>query len=74
MIQTWLNGKNNSQAKYVTGRDQLLQINPAETDFLLGLFAPSHVEYYDEQLANNDPTLEEMVTIGVQILSKNPNG
>ncbi|XP_021960381.1 alkaline phosphatase isoform X2 [Folsomia candida] len=74
LIDEWISMKNSSRGRYVSGRDQLLTVDPAETDYLLGLFAPSHVSYYDQQLANNDPTLEEMTEVAIKILSKNPNG
>ncbi|OXA46484.1 Alkaline phosphatase [Folsomia candida] len=74
LIDEWISMKNSSRGRYVSGRDQLLTVDPAETDYLLGLFDPSHVSYYDQQLANNDPTLEEMTEAAIKILGKNPNG
>lgn len=74
LIDAWISAKKRNTASYVTTRDELLNVDTTKTDFLLGLFDPSHIAYYDLQLAQNDPSLEEMVEVAVQILSKNQNG
>lgn len=73
LIEEWVASKNDSKASYVWGRDQLLSLDD-DTEFVLGLFNPSHVAYYDLQAEQNDPSLEEMVEAAIKILSKNPNG
>lgn len=78
LIDQWISLKNatesNSRAKYIKGRNELLSLDYTETDFLMGLFAPSHLPYFDGLAGNNDPTLEEMTEVAVKILSKNPEG
>jgi alkaline phosphatase len=76
LIQRWIDGKNQTNSKYITKRSELFNIKADETDFLFGLFEPDHLLYLDEILAGNkdDPTLEEMVEKAIQILSKNEKG
>lgn len=49
-------------------------MDPSSVDYLLGLFAPSHMEYFHEQDKHDDPTLAEMTQMALQILGRNPNG
>jgi len=51
-----------------------MEVDTTQTDYLFGLFEPSHVSYLDEQAKNDDPSLEDMTKVAIQILSKNPNG
>lgn len=76
LIQTWKDLKNNGQnvANYVESKEELAAIDPSKTDYLLGLFAADHIEYYHEQEEHHDPTLTDMTEKAIQILSKNPNG
>jgi len=62
-------------ATYVTTVDQLKAI-PADTKHVLGLFAAEHLPYEVERpvLGQGVPTLAEMATSAVDVLSKNPNG
>ncbi|OXA43093.1 Membrane-bound alkaline phosphatase [Folsomia candida] len=61
-------------ARYITGRDELLELNLSEVDHLLGSFAMSELPWSDELERNNDPTMAEMVEVAIKILSKNPKG
>lgn len=75
LINIWSSLKpQGANASYVWNRANLLNIDVAKTDYLLGLFEPSHVSYLHEQGQNQDPSLEEMVTVAIEMLSKNPNG
>jgi alkaline phosphatase len=70
----WLKAEGPDSA-YVTTVDQLKAL-PADTKHVLGLFASEHLPYEVERpvLGQGVPTLAEMATTAVDILSKNPNG
>lgn len=70
----WLKAEGANSA-YVTTVDQLKAIDP-RTSHVLGLFAPEHLPYEVERpvLGQGVPTLAEMATAAVDVLSKNPNG
>ncbi len=74
LIETWKQDKFQMRHAYVEGREQLLQVDTSNVDYLLGLFAPSHMEYYHEQEKHDDPSLAEMTQVAIEILSRNPNG
>ncbi|WP_110456528.1 alkaline phosphatase [Shewanella algidipiscicola] len=64
-------------AKYVSDRDGFINLDPASTDHLLGLFNSSHMEYdYDrvETSVRGEPSLAEMTAKSIDILSKNNQG
>lgn len=64
-------------AKYVSDRDGFINLDPASTDHLLGLFNSSHMEYdYDrvETGVKGEPSLAEMTAKSIDILSKNNQG
>ena len=65
-----------SNSKYVWNKAQFDIINPATTDHLLGLFERSHLEYeYDRSLdTGGEPSLSEMTSKAIDILSKNEKG
>lgn len=67
LIQEWISDK--PDGAYARNRDELITVGN-NANFLLGLFAPSHLGYLDEQEAGNDPSLEEMVTAAVTLLSR----
>lgn len=70
----WLKAEGRGSA-YVTTVDQLKAV-PADTRHVLGLFAPEHLPYEVERptLGQGVPTLAEMATSAVDVLSKNPKG
>jgi len=72
----WLESKAsaNQSAKYITSRDELLEVDVENTDYLFGLFAPGNMAFLDKQEAENDPSLAEMTEVAIKILSKNPKG
>ncbi|WP_394200209.1 alkaline phosphatase [Shewanella waksmanii] len=62
---------------YAQDRDQLLAIDAAATDHLLGLFNSSHMDYdYDrtEDGVTGEPSLAEMTAKSIDILKKNDKG
>jgi len=70
----WLKAEG-AGSSYVTTVDQLKAL-PSDTRHVLGLFAPEHLPYEVERavLGQGVPTLAEMATSAVDMLSKNPNG
>lgn len=74
LIEQWKLQKVDKRAKYVDNLVDLLRVNTNEVDYLLGLFAPDHIEYTDNLTMNHDPTLRNMTSMAIKILSKNPNG
>uniref|UniRef100_A0A182N3F7 Alkaline phosphatase n=1 Tax=Anopheles dirus TaxID=7168 RepID=A0A182N3F7_9DIPT len=67
------------RAEYVWNRDQLMAVDTARTDYLLGLFESGHMKYNLELKDNADatrmePTLEDMTRKAIELLQKNKNG
>ena len=54
----------------VTDVTQLNNVNAAETDYLLGLFARADMSYDDKRDTNVDPSLSQMVTKAIEVCSK----
>ena len=44
-----------------------MEVDTAETDYLLGLLGEGHVEYDSERVEGRDPTLEQMVEVALQV-------
>nr|XP_018914109.1 PREDICTED: alkaline phosphatase-like [Bemisia tabaci] len=74
LITKWKEGKAGQKATYVQDRAGLMAINPAETDYLLGLFRMDHMSYYVDADHTEEPSLEEMTEKAIQILERNPEG
>lgn len=62
--------------KYVWNQTEFDSVDPQETDFLLGLFNPSHMEYEIDRADDTagEPSLAEMTEKALRILSKNEKG
>ncbi|CAH8596520.1 unnamed protein product [Dicrocoelium dendriticum] len=56
----------------IFNRTELLNVNVANTDYLLGLFSGSYMDY--DLLRTDQPSLSEMTMVAIDILSKNPKG
>lgn len=76
LINEWNNQKKNMSkiAAYVNTRDELLAIDNDKTDFLLGLFASSHMGFHADANQTVEPSLYEMTEAALKVLSKNTNG
>ncbi|CAL8129990.1 unnamed protein product [Orchesella dallaii] len=74
LIDSWLQTKNSNSAKYVWNKEQLLSVDKIRTDYLLGLFSYSDMDYVADADFNADPSLTEMTKVAIDVLSKNPNG
>lgn len=68
----------NPRSAYVWNKAQFdaVKANLSGCDRLLGLFEPSHVQYETDRAydASGEPSLSEMATTAVDVLSKNRNG
>ncbi len=64
------------KSAYVWNKKQFDEIDPQKTDHLLGLFQPSHLNYeYDRKNDRaGEPSLTEMTSKAIDILSKNKKG
>ncbi|XP_076467438.1 alkaline phosphatase, tissue-nonspecific isozyme-like isoform X2 [Babylonia areolata] len=79
LVKAWLKDKErrDATASYVWNTQQLHNVDVNNTDFLLGLFSQGHMAF---DLIRNisgkvtEPSLSEMVTKAIGILSKNPQG
>ncbi|XP_039985332.1 alkaline phosphatase-like [Xiphias gladius] len=72
LVMEWI--KNKKNAKYVWNKADFDAVNPANTDFLMGLFEPKDCRYELDRDPSMDPSLTEMMEKAIKILSKNPKG
>ena len=66
----------NPGGAYVWNRDNFAAVDPKKTTKLLGLFEPSHMQFEADRTAagNKEPSLAEMTTKAIAMLSKNQKG
>lgn len=78
LVQEWIREKEdrNKTFSYVWRKEEFDQINPQNTDFVLGLFESSHMQYEDERdnSSHGEPSLQEMTVKAIEILRKNNKG
>ncbi|XP_077512097.1 alkaline phosphatase, tissue-nonspecific isozyme-like isoform X4 [Amblyomma americanum] len=76
LINKWKELKKGRSAHYVWNRSELLAVNTRSTDYLLGLFDSDDMPYWisRSQPHSPKPNLTEMVTVAIEILSRNPAG
>ncbi len=74
LSQEWL--RKYKDSAYVWNREQFENIDVTKTRHLLGLFEPSHMKYEFDRLKNpsEEPSLAEMATKAVDLLSRNKRG
>ncbi|XP_047483489.1 alkaline phosphatase-like [Penaeus chinensis] len=74
LIQSWIDQKQVlGNASYVWHRNDLLQVDTANTDYLMGLFDWSHMAFAIDQDTSN-PSLEEMTRAAIEVLQRDDNG
>ncbi|XP_063705260.1 membrane-bound alkaline phosphatase-like [Culicoides brevitarsis] len=77
LIEEWKKSKN-SEGKFVWNRKELLEIDPKNVSYLLGLFEASHMLYnlevQEQGRQHLEPTLTEMVEKAIDVLISEPNG
>jgi alkaline phosphatase len=66
----------NPQGAYVWNSDSFNAVDPKRTTKLLGLFEPSHMQFEADRTAagHKEPSLAEMTTKAIAMLSKNRKG
>lgn len=74
LIEHWVHSKKNKNATYVTDKSGLDDLDIPDTDYLLGLFAPSHMEYNVDRDPEKQPSLAEMTEKAIKMLQKEKNG
>ncbi|XP_071805885.1 alkaline phosphatase-like [Asterias amurensis] len=76
LIDEWQASKDKTNSKYVWNLEQFKDVNPLETDNLLGLFEPSHMQFEGNRMndVGGEPSLSEMVEKTIEILQKDKEG
>ena len=74
LTQEWKTKYKNSE--YTWNKEQFDAIDVKKTDHLLGLFQPSHLQYEHDRPKDKagEPSLSEMTSKAIDILSKNKKG
>jgi len=76
LIELWKDMKRNENLNhsFVYDKQGLDNVNLQETDSLLGLFSPDHMDYEYERNRTKQPSLAHMTESAIQILQKNNQG
>ncbi|XP_064099757.1 alkaline phosphatase-like [Macrobrachium nipponense] len=78
LLDDWVHDKKARElhAEYVWNKAQFESIDARRTDYLLGLFGYSHLDFEVDRNRgpSGDPSLAEMTAKAIQILKKNPHG
>uniref|UniRef100_T1D3W2 Alkaline phosphatase n=1 Tax=Psorophora albipes TaxID=869069 RepID=T1D3W2_9DIPT len=77
LVDDWLKSKNGSAATYAWNTAQLMSANVEDLDYLLGLFADTHMSYerVRDTSTGGEPSLSDMTEKAIQVLKrKNSNG
>ncbi|XP_052748934.1 alkaline phosphatase isoform X2 [Galleria mellonella] len=78
LIEEYMKNKETQGQKYayVSNRRELQSFNANETDYLLGIFSDSHLDYEYERDKGPDgmPSISDMVVAAINVLKKNENG
>ena len=72
LIEKWL--KNHENAKFVDNAEDFRNVDPGETEFLMGLFSEHHIPYIDQRDPQIHPNLVEMTQKAIEILKNEQNG
>ncbi|XP_064642696.1 alkaline phosphatase, tissue-nonspecific isozyme-like [Lineus longissimus] len=78
LIEEWKKDKSTrgKEAKYVWNIEDFDKVDPKKTDFLMGLFEPSHMQYELDRVngGNKEPSLAELTSKAIKMLQKNDKG
>lgn len=74
LIHEWLLQKKRRPAAYVSDRKGLMNVDFNNTEYLLGLFSPDHMDFNLEAKHEEQPSLAEMTTAAIEMLSKEKRG
>ncbi len=67
MTDEWLAQKG-ERARFIMTQDELNTVDPAETDYLFGLFSANHMPYDHHRKEGRDPSISEMTEKAIQVL------
>lgn len=78
LVNEWMRDKSSRNFSYqvVQNNEELSQIDINNVDYLLGIFANSHIEmdWKRERGPKGQPSLEEMTVMALRILQKSKEG
>ncbi|XP_059614999.1 membrane-bound alkaline phosphatase-like [Phlebotomus argentipes] len=74
LIHEWMVQKKRRPSAYVSDRKGLMGVDTNSTEYLLGLFAPDHMDYNLEAQHEEQPSLAEMTVAAIEMLSKEKRG
>ncbi|XP_069992427.1 alkaline phosphatase-like [Penaeus vannamei] len=78
LLDVWVHDKKTRDlnAEYVWNKAQFESVDARHTDYLLGIFGYSHLDFEVDRNKgpSGDPSLMEMTMKAIQILRKNPHG
>ncbi|XP_038075941.1 alkaline phosphatase-like [Patiria miniata] len=72
LVDEWLASKDAQTSHFVWNLDQFNEVDPENTEYLLGLFESSHMQYEGER--TNEPSIAEMTEKAIRILQKDTDG
>lgn len=72
LIDEWTKGKPNANVLF--DKTDLQNMDIEKTDYALGLFNASHLDFNLEANRTKQPSLREMMEAAIKILQKNKNG
>lgn len=74
LIDEWKRSKSALKYQYISNKKGLHELRAKETDYVLGLFHSSHMNYNLDADHEKEPTVAEMTVAAIQILQKKENG
>lgn len=78
LTEEWVSTRSaNGSSKFVFDKTGFDEVNPDNTDYLLGLFERSHMQYEADRIATGtpkEPSLTEMTEKSIKMLDKNKSG
>ncbi|XP_022104227.1 alkaline phosphatase-like [Acanthaster planci] len=72
LIEEWQAAKDTQTSLFVWNLEEFKKVEPEKTEFLLGLFEPSHMQYEAER--KDEPSIAEMTEKAIRILQKDKDG
>lgn len=73
LTEEWLEGHSYTNSEFVTNREEMMNVK-LETEFLLGIFAPSHMHFNADRDTDVEPSLAEMTETAIKILKRSNSG
>ncbi|ELT93921.1 hypothetical protein CAPTEDRAFT_124483 [Capitella teleta] len=76
LIEEWELSKKHQTARYVTRQSEFDDVDPENTEFLLGLFEASHMNFEVDRVNDTwgEPSISQMVDKAIRILRRGPEG